>query len=283
MSAPDTSLEAVIRAELRSAGDRAASLLFGPEQTASLAIIQKEAGILFGFDAAQLVFNAAGEVSFTPLAPEGVMTAVVPRRVALVTGNARQVFNARRTAVNLIARLSGVATITERFVRAVDGLPARIAGTRKTSLVLAAHEGRAIESVGGVSWTSSAGDRVLLKALHSHVAGGITQAIERARTSRPGVKLDVECESLAEVASLSGLGVSRIVLDNMWPREAAEAMEKIRGWGQGHGRPLVEATGSISLVSARAYAEAGVDQLTIGALTRAAPSLDFNGAALVGA
>ncbi len=232
-------------------------------------IRQKAPGVVFGLDAAEAVFRALDpEVELTRLGPEGEWREHGPALAAV--GAARALLGAERTALNLLGRLSGVATLTARYVHAVEGTGCRILDTRKTTPGLRALEKAAVRAGGGTNHRAGLWDAVLIKENHAALGGGVGEAVRRARVALPGLLVEVECSDLAEVDEALAAGTPRILLDNMGPEELRAAVDRIAG------RAETEASGSVDLASVRSIAEAGVDFVSVGALTHSAPALDLS-------
>ena len=186
------------------------------------------------------------------------------------TGDARALLAAERTALNFLQRLSGVATLTARCVRAVEGTGAQILDTRKTTPGLRALEKAAVAAGGGVNHRAGLYDMVLIKENHATLAGGVGAAVRAAAAAFPDLPLEVECSTLAEVDEALAAGATRILLDNMGPAELRAAVAHVAG------RARLEASGGIGFDTLRAHAETGVDWISIGALTHSAPALDLS-------
>jgi nicotinate-nucleotide pyrophosphorylase (carboxylating) len=184
--------------------------------------------------------------------------------LAELEGSARAVLTGERTALNLLGRLCGVATLASRYVSAVEGSGATILDTRKTTPGLRALEKYAVRCGGASNHRASLDDAILIKENHLRIAGGIAPAVAALRN---GLPIEVEVETIAEVTEALEAGVDRILLDNMSLARVAEAVELAAG------RVPLEASGGISLANVRAYAETGVDFISIGALTHSACSL----------
>jgi nicotinate-nucleotide pyrophosphorylase (carboxylating) len=228
-------------------------------------LLLEEPGVACGIDAARAVFRALDpDVAVTPLLDDGARVGEVPARLAGVEGPARAVLTGERTALNLLGRLCGIATLTARFVAAVEGTGATILDTRKTTPGLRALERYAVRCGGGANHRAGLHDAILVKENHLRIAGGIAPAVAALRN---GLPIEVEAETLADVAEALEAGVERILLDNMSPAAVAESVELVAG------RAQLEASGGISLANVRAYAETGVDFISIGALTHSARSL----------
>ncbi|HEY2637278.1 MAG TPA: carboxylating nicotinate-nucleotide diphosphorylase [Solirubrobacteraceae bacterium] len=239
------------------------------EARARARIVQKAPGVLSGLDVAARVFRAAEPaLVVTPRAPEGKWRE--GGEVMDVEGPARGILAGERTALNLLGRLSGVATLTARYVRAVAGTRAHILDTRKTTPGLRALEKAAVVAGGGVNPRSGLYDAILIKENHAAAAGGVGEAVRRARAARPDLPLEVECRTLEEVDEALAAGAPRILLDNMDAAGLGVAVERIGG------RAEAEASGGISLETAAAVAASGVDFISVGALTHSAPALDLS-------
>jgi nicotinate-nucleotide pyrophosphorylase (carboxylating) len=193
--------------------------------------------------------------------------------VARAEGPARALLAAERTALNLLCHLSGVATLTARFVRQVEGTGARILDTRKTIPGLRALEKAAVAAGGGTNHRMGLYDAILIKENHAALAGGVGEAVRRARDQRPDLPVEVECRNLDEVGQGVEAGADRLLLDNMSPAQLQEAVSAARGGGSG---PELEASGGITLENVAEIAASGVDYVSIGALTHSAPALDLS-------
>jgi nicotinate-nucleotide pyrophosphorylase (carboxylating) len=244
-----------------------------PDARAEAEIVVKAEGVIAGLDAAAEVFRALGGAELEPLATDGAAVAA-GTVVARVTGAARAVLTGERVALNFLGHLSGVATLTQRFVAAVAGTRARITDTRKTTPLWRELERAATRAGGAVNHRPALDAMVLIKENHQACAGGIVEAVRRVQASnRSGLRVEVETTSLEEVEAALAAGVDRIMLDNMSPEAVRRAVERI---GAHSPRPEIEASGGITLDNVRAFAEAGVDYISIGALTHSAPALDLS-------
>ena len=196
--------------------------------------------------------------------------------LAWLSGPARALLTGERVALNLLQRLSGIATLTRRFVEAVRGTRARIVDTRKTTPGLRLLEKYAVRVGGGCNHRMGLDDGVLIKDNHIALAGGLREAIEAARAAVAHVhKIQVEVESLDQLREALKLGVDAVLLDNMAPAETREAVGVVRGSPEGE-RVVIESSGGISLDNVRRYAEAEVDLISVGALTHSAPAVDIS-------
>jgi nicotinate-nucleotide pyrophosphorylase (carboxylating) len=242
-----------------------------PEGTRAVATItQKAPGVVFGLEAAEATFMALDpDVTLERLGQEGEW-AEPPAPVLRATGDARALLAAERTALNVLAHLSGVATLTARCVHAVQGTGVEILDTRKTIPGLRALAKAAVVAGGGRNHRAGLYDMVLIKENHVALAGGIAAAVAAARARHPDVPLEVECRTPADVDEALAAGARRLLLDNMSPDELRAVA------GQVGGRARLEASGGITFATLRSYAETGVDWISVGALTHSAPALDLS-------
>jgi nicotinate-nucleotide pyrophosphorylase (carboxylating) len=258
-------------AEDLGAGDLTTAAVVPPGARARARIDQRAPGVLSGIDVAREVFHQLEpQLRFEALAEEGAWREGGP--VAAIEGAAAPILSGERTALNLLGRLSGVATMTARYVHAVEGTGARILDTRKTTPGLRALEKRAVRHGGGVSHRAGLHDAILVKENHSLLAGGVGPAARAAAANRGGADwVEVEVESLAELDEVLAAGVERVLLDNMGPGQLRAAVERAAGSGA-----TLEASGGVALEDVRAVAETGVDFVSVGALTHSAPALDLS-------
>ncbi len=233
-------------------------------------LVLRESGVVAGLGAAEIVFRALDEdVAFETLVDEGDVVESAPATVAVVSGPLRAILTGERTALNFVARLSGIATLTRRYVDAVAGSGAAILDTRKTTPGLRALEKHAVARGGGRNHRFGLDDGVLVKDNHLRAAGSIEDAVTRLRGST-SLPLEVECDTLEQVTEALEAGVDAILLDNMSLDELREAVALVDG------RARLEASGGVNLETVRAIAETGVDEISVGALTHSARSLDVS-------
>jgi nicotinate-nucleotide pyrophosphorylase (carboxylating) len=235
-------------------------------------IVQKQPGVLFGLDLAAEAFAQAGADGVETLEPEAEWRDSVPIDVALARGPARALLGAERTALNLLCHLSGVATLTARFVRAVRGTDAAILDTRKTTPGLRKLEKAAVAAGGGRNHRMGLHDALLIKENHIALAGGLAEAVRRARQAEPGREVEVECRSPEDVERAVEAGADRVLLDNMDPAQLRAAVNA----GGLDGRVALEASGGITLDNVAEVAATGVNLISVGALTHSAPALDLS-------
>ena len=253
------------------AGDLTSRAVVPEGSRASGVVTAKADGVVAGIDVAAAVFAAVDPtLEVAPRAADGDRVSPGDELLALA-GDARAILAGERVALNLLGRLSGVATLTARYVAAIDGTGAKILDTRKTTPGLRALEKAAVVAGGGTSHRFGLYDAILVKENHVRVAGGIAAAAQRALAGAPdGVVVEIEVESLDELAEALAAGVGRVLLDNMAPDSMREAVRRSAG------RAQLEASGGITLETVRAAAETGVDFISVGALTHSAPALDVS-------
>ncbi|MGX1852564.1 carboxylating nicotinate-nucleotide diphosphorylase [Streptomyces sp. NBC_01456] len=186
-----------------------------------------------------------------------------------VTTRTRDLLTAERSALNLLCRLSGIATTTRRWADALEGTKAKVRDTRKTTPGLRALEKFAVRCGGGVNHRMSLSDAALIKDNHVVAAGGVAAAFQAVRTEFPGVPIEVEVDRLDQIPPILAQGADLILLDNFTPEQTREAVELVAG------RAMLESSGRLTLDNARPYAETGVDYLAVGALTHSSPILDI--------
>jgi len=273
MSLPSILIEPVIRAalaeDLGRAGDvtAAACIPAGTRWTAVFAA--RQAGTIAGLDCARLAMMTLDpEARFTARVQDG--ETVGPGAVlAEVEADARAILSAERTALNLLGRLSGIATLTRAHVDAVAGTGARIADTRKTTPGLRALEKHAVAMGGGLNHRFGLDDAILIKDNHIAVCGGVGEAIRRARAHAGHLmKIEVEVDGLHQLDEALAERPDVVMLDNFSLKDLRAAVARARG------QVVLEASGGVSLQTVRAIAETGVDVISVGALTHSAPSLD---------
>ena len=251
-------------------GDLTASLI-PPGRRATARLITREAAILCGVPWFEACFRRLDpEVTFRWQAAEGEEVAA-GALLCEIGGQARALLSAERPALNFLQTLSGVATITRRYVQAVAGTQARIMDTRKTLPGLRIAEKYAVRVGGGTNQRMGLFDGILIKENHIMVAGGIAQAMEAARRrAPPGVSIQIEVENLAQVEEALAAGAELVLLDNFSLEALREAVRLTAG------RAKLEASGGITLENVRAVAEAGVDRISVGSLTKHVRAVDLS-------
>jgi nicotinate-nucleotide pyrophosphorylase (carboxylating) len=272
-SLPPLLFENVVRRalaeDLGRAGDITTDATVPSERSGEAAIVARAPGCVAGLEVALSAFRLLDPAATSEVLRSDGSAVSVAEVLARVRARARALLTAERTALNFLGHLSGIATATRDVVARLEGLPTRIACTRKTTPGLRALEKYAVLVGGGESHRYGLDDAVLIKDNHVAVAGGITPAVERARRSVSHmVKIELEVDTLAQLDEALGLDVDVILLDNMDLETLREAVRRARG------RALTEASGGIRPDDVRAVAETGVDLISLGWLTHSAPSLD---------
>ena len=262
--------------------DVTTNALIDPEVRCEAEMIVKEDGVICGLPlGARICEEFDAELDLHASVGEG--TAVVPdTEVARIEGPAGSLLKVERTMLNFIQRLSGVASLTHRYVEAVKGTGARILDTRKTTPGWRVLEKYAVRCGGGTNHRMGLHDMVLIKDNHLRLRRRgedrmpLAEAVRRAREASPGVEIEVEVESLAELREVLEAGPDYVLLDNMAPQQVASARDIVReACGEGAG-PQLEASGGIDLGNVREHAAAGAERISIGALTHSAPALDVS-------
>jgi nicotinate-nucleotide pyrophosphorylase (carboxylating) len=243
--------------------------------TASGWIVARESCIVAGLPIAEAVF---AELDATVVAEPGVddgLRVGPATRLMRLFGPAAPILSGERVALNLLQRLSGVATVTRRYADAIAGTRASVSDTRKTTPGLRLFEKYAVRVGGGRNHRIGLHDAVLIKDNHIAAAGGVAVALQAvAMRHTRDVVVQVEVDSLVQLAEALDAGARAVLLDNMPPSETARAVALVRGRPQGDA-VWIESSGGITLANIRAYAEAGVDTVSVGALTHSAPSVDI--------
>jgi nicotinate-nucleotide pyrophosphorylase (carboxylating) len=232
-------------------------------------LVARAPGVVAGLPVATAVFSLVSpELRYLPICADGDQVRA-GQSLLTVSGPVGPMLTAERTALNVLCHLSGVATLTRRWVDAVAGTGASIRDTRKTLPGLRSLEKYAVRCGGGVNHRMSLSDAALIKDNHVAAAGSVAAAIAAVRAQAPGVPLEVECDTLDQVAEALAAGADLILLDNFDVPGLAAAVRLADG------RALLEASGGLALDGARSVAETGVDYLAVGALTHSAPALDI--------
>lgn len=252
-------------------GDVTTEAIVAPEISLRARIEARESFVVAGLDVARACFECLDpNARWTAETADGSSVdggAVLAR----IDASARAVLTGERTALNLLQRLSAVATITSRFVAAVEGTPARIVDTRKTTPGLRALEKAAVRAGGARNHRFGLDDGVLIKDNHIRAAGGVRPAVEAARNHVPhGLVVEVEVTDLQELDDALAAGAEAILLDNMPVEMVREAVSRVGG------KVTLEASGGMTIDNVRDYAEAGVDLISVGALTHSAGSVDIS-------
>jgi nicotinate-nucleotide pyrophosphorylase (carboxylating) len=257
-------------------GDLTSNAVVAAGARARARIVQKQEGVVFGLDVAEETFRQAGASIFERFAEEGTWSQA-SAEVAAVEGSARALLAAERTALNFLGHLSGIATLTARYVAAVEGTRAAIVDTRKTTPGMRALEKAAVAAGGGTNHRMGLDDAILIKENHAAIAGGVGAAVRVALQAQPTLEVEVECRDPAEVTEALDAGAGRLLLDNM-DLEGLRAAVAARDAAARAGAPAatLEASGGITLDTVADVARTGVEFISVGALTHSAPALDLS-------
>jgi nicotinate-nucleotide pyrophosphorylase (carboxylating) len=272
MAVATDTLERIVHAALAEdigAGDVTTDATVAAAAIGTAEILVKEPGVVCGLRVAATTFRALDpDLRFEALASDGDIVEP-PAVVARVIGSKRAILTGERVALNFVGRLSGIATLTRSYVDAIDGTGVAVLDTRKTTPGLRELEKHAVVTGGGRNHRFGLDDAILIKDNHLRAAGSLPAAVELVRAASD-LAIEVECETLEQVAEALGLGVDAILLDNMTLAELREAVALAAG------RVRLEASGGVDLDTIRAIAETGVDEISVGALTHSARSLDVS-------
>ncbi len=250
-----------------------------PENAGGLALIMaKQEGVLAGLEVCREVFWAQDDGLKVELQKEDGDRVELGQVVMTVQGRSRSILAAERTALNFLQHLSGIATLTAKYVEAVVGTRARILDTRKTTPGLRQLEKYAVACGGGQNHRLGLWDMVLIKDNHIEAAGGVANAIRKVRDADHGqVKIEVEVQNLSQLQEALSCEPDIVMLDNMRPEQMAEACRLVFSHpARDQNKLRLEASGKVSLENVREIAQCGVDFISVGALTHSAPALDFS-------
>jgi nicotinate-nucleotide pyrophosphorylase (carboxylating) len=264
-------VRAALLEDLGRGGDLTTDAIVEPERRARARIVARRDGILAGLDIAALAFRLLDErVEITRRVEEGGALAA-DQTIAEIAGSARAILTGERTALNLLARLSGIASATRRLVDLTRGTTAKIADTRKTTPGLRALERYAVSCGGGINHRFGLDDAVLIKDNHLALAGSIHAAVAAAR-ERVGhmVKIEVEVDTIAQLHEAIEEPIDAVLFDNMTPAQLSDAVKIVSG------RVVTEASGGVTPENVAQVASSGVDVISVGWLTHGAPSLDLS-------
>lgn len=272
---PRIMIEPIVRAalleDLGRAGDITTDAIVPAAARAEVALVARKPGVVAGLDAALLAFTLIDPaIEISVLCGDGTRLAA-GMTIARLAGPARGLLTAERTALNLLCHLSGIATATAAIADSIRGTRAHVVCTRKTMPGLRALQKHAVRAGGGSNHRFGLDDAVLIKDNHVAIAGSVAEAMRRARAHAGHmVKIELEVDTLAQLREAMALGVDAVLLDNMDPPMLAEAVAIVAG------RALTEASGGITAETAPAIAAAGVDLLSVGALTHSVKALDIS-------
>lgn len=266
----DQTVRAALEEDLGRAGDITTQATIPESVRARALIVAREAGVIAGSDIAIVTFRMMEpSVRFDTHVKDG--TAIAAGTVALaVEGPARAILSAERVALNFMGRMSGIASMTAQYVKAVAHTKARIVCTRKTTPNLRAIEKYAVRCGGGSNHRFGLDDAILIKDNHIAVAGGVVNALRAAKTFAGHlVKIEIEVDTLDQLEEVIKEGADVVLLDNMNPEQLKEAVRRVNG------KMLTEASGGVNLSTVAAIAESGVDMISVGALTHSVKVLDL--------
>jgi nicotinate-nucleotide pyrophosphorylase (carboxylating) len=260
---------AALAEDLAGGTDATTAATVAADATGQADLVARSAGVVAGLPVAAVVFELVGAgLVWAELAADGDRV-VAGQPVLRVSGLIAPMLTAERTALNLLCHLSGIATLTRQWADAIAGTRARVRDTRKTTPGLRALEKYAVRCGGGLNHRMSLADAALIKDNHVAAAGSVAAAFAAVRSAAPDLPVEVECDTLEQVAEALAAGAGEILLDNFAVPDMAAAVTLTAG------RARLEASGGLRLASARAVAETGVDYLAVGALTHSAPALDI--------
>lgn len=267
----DKAVRAAIEEDIGRAGDITTLACIPAGRRAVAVLAPRKPGVICGLSVAEAAFRIVDpDVTFEHLAADGDEIATPRTPVARISGDARAILTAERTALNFISHMSGVATATARLVALTKHTKAKVICTRKTTPNLRALEKYAVRCGGGMNHRFGLDDAVLIKDNHIAVSGGIRQALQAAKAyAGHMVKIEIEVDNLDQLKEVIAEGADIVLFDNMSPDDMRKGVEMIGG------RMKTEASGGISADSAKAVAESGVDMLSSGALTHSSPILDI--------
>lgn len=271
---PKIAIEPLVRAalleDLGRAGDITSDSIVPAGLNTRTVLVARQPGVVAGLDLARLAFELIDARIFVRVERLDGAVVAAGDRIAVITGPARGILTAERTALNYLCHLSGIATATAAVVAAVRGYGAKIVCTRKTTPGLRALEKYAVRAGGGGNHRFGLDDAVLIKDNHVAIAGGVREALRRARAGAGHlVKIELEVDTLEQLVEALDEGVDAVLLDNMNPEMLTKAVALVGG------RALTEASGRITPATAPAVAASGVDLISIGWLTHSAPILDI--------
>jgi nicotinate-nucleotide pyrophosphorylase (carboxylating) len=271
---PDPIIEPIVRMalaeDLGRAGDVTTAATIAPDAMANWVMRARQPGVVAGLDAAILALRLVDpNASLTVLTPDGSVIAAGDT-IALLAGKAQSLLTAERVMLNFVGQLSGIATLTAKFVALTEGTKAKIACTRKTSPGMRALAKKAVRLGGGSNHRFALDDAILIKDNHVAAAGGVPQALTRAKANAGHLlPIEVEVDSLAQLEQAIPFHPTCIMLDNFTLEDLRTAVLRVDG------KILLEASGGVNLTTVRPIAETGVDIISVGALTHSAPCLDI--------
>jgi nicotinate-nucleotide pyrophosphorylase (carboxylating) len=251
-------------------GDVTTDAIVSPRLRGSATVVVREPGVICGLEQALAVLRRLDpQATMETLLADGSEVTAVPAVAARVQASLRALLTGERTALNLLQRMSGIATATHRYVAAVAGTGVQLLDTRKTAPGLRALDKAAVACGGGANHRAGLHDAVLIKDNHLAVAGSVAAAVQRVRAQHPGAAVEVEVDTLEQLEQALAAGSDVVLLDNMNPELLRQAVRITAG------RARLEASGGITIDTIREVAETGVDAISVGALTHSVRALDI--------
>ncbi len=241
-------------------------------------LVAKDSGVICGVEIVKEVFKMLDTKSCTKAFVADGTKVAKGKIIARVAGPAKDILAGERTALNFLQHLSGVATLTHKFVEKTRGTGAKIYDTRKTLPGLRSIEKYAVTCGGGYNHRMNLSDMALIKDNHISAVRDIGDAVKKIRKNRPSLKIEVECDTLSQVDDALAAGADIIMLDNMSVSDVKKAVTKVRKYKGPHSKrsPEIEISGGINLLTVAKYAKTGCDRISVGALTHSAPALDIS-------
>ena len=270
ISVIDTALQAAFAEDLGGYGDITTMATIDPAQNARAHFVARQSGIIAGIEIARRACRYLdSNVNFVPSLSDG--KPVEPgQKIATISGNAAAILSSERVALNFLCHMSGIASMTNQFVKKIEGTKAKICCTRKTRPLLRAFEKYAVRAGGGSNHRFNLSDAVLIKDNHIASFKSIREAVLQTKEKLGHmVRIEVEVDRIDQIDDVIAGGADAILLDNMTPDQLRAAVQRIDG------RLEIEASGGVTLDSVRAIAETGVDFISVGRITHSAPWLDI--------
>ena len=261
-------IKAALAEDLQGGVDVTSHATISADSVSSADFVARKSGVLAGVDMAKAVLEEVGLTNISVKKFDGDAIAAGDVLIS-VSGNTRAILLAERTALNFLGHLSGIATLTHRWVMEVSGSNCLVRDTRKTTPGWRQLEKYAVRMGGGTNHRMSLNDAALIKDNHIAAIGGVKEAFSAVRAQFPDAPIEIEVDTLDQLRDVLPLNPDLVLLDNMSPAQCAEAVSIVAG------KTKLEASGGIQLDNARAYAESGVDYIAIGALTHSASTLDI--------
>jgi nicotinate-nucleotide pyrophosphorylase (carboxylating) len=261
-------IKAALAEDLAGGADITSEATISADANSSADFVARMDGVIAGSNIAHAVLAEVGITDVTQLKKDGDSIKAGDILIS-VRGNTRAILLAERTALNFFCHLSGIATLTNKWVKEVSGTKCQVRDTRKTTPGMRVIEKYAVRMGGGVNHRMSLSDAALIKDNHIAAAGGAVASFAKVRSTYPNAEIEIEVDTLEQLKEVLPLSPDLILLDNMNPEECAQAVALVNG------KCKLEASGGISISNARAYAQSGVDYIAIGALTHSAPVFDI--------